>query len=143
MYGGLPGLEELSSLEGQSKYYEDYYNSPQFQRHASAARGQQLAASEATGGVQGSSTANQLARISPTLGLQALENQQNLYGQLTNIGLSGSEAQAGYTGQATQSQANALQNLGNIRAAQATAPYQNVIGAIGTGLQGYQAYKSF
>ena len=139
---GLTGLEELSSLEGQDKYYQDYYKSGQFQTQADAARGQQLAASEATGGVQGSSAANQLARISPTLGLQALERQQNLAGQLTNIGLSGAGSQAAYQGQSTAAQAGALQNLGNIGAAKAQAGYQNILGGIGVGLQGFGAYKT-
>ena len=85
---GLPGLQRLSTPEGQADYYRNYYQSPQFAAQADTARNQQLAASEATGGLQSTSTANQLARISPTLGLAALQNQQGLYGQLTNIGLS-------------------------------------------------------
>ena len=73
---GLPGLQRLSTPEGQADYYRNYYQSPQFAAQADTARNQQLAASEATGGLQSTSTANQLARISPTLGLAALQNQQ-------------------------------------------------------------------
>jgi len=140
---GLPGLTELSTPEGQEQFYKDYYQSPQFRAQADAARNQQLAAAEATGGVMDTSTANQLARISPTLGLQALESQRNIYGQLTNIGQAGAGGQASYIGQGTAAQTATLENLGRIRAAQAVAPYQTAVGAVGTGLQAYETYKSF
>ena len=83
---GLKGLTALSSPDVQADFYRNYYQSPQFAAQSGAAQNQQLAASEATGGLQSTSTQNQLARIAPTLGLQALQNQQNLYGNLANIG---------------------------------------------------------
>ena len=136
---GLSGLTGLASQEGQAKFYEDYYKSPQFAAQAGQARNQQLAASEATGGLGATSTQNQLARIAPTLGLQALGQQQNLYGQLTNIGLSGAGSQAGYAGNFA---AGASQQLGQIGAAQAGAhlargqaigDVANTVGGIGLG----------
>ena len=120
---GLPGLQRLSTPEGQADYYRNYYQSPQFAAQADTARNQQLAASEATGGLQSTSTANQLARISPTLGLAALQNQQGLYGQLTNIGLSGAGSTAGYAGQYGSGASNLLQAQGAAQAQAAAAPY--------------------
>ena len=113
---GLEGLQALSTPEGQAEYLQQYYQSPEFAAQAQAAQGQQLAAAEATGGLQSTSTQNQLARISPTLGSAALERQQNIYGNLANIGLSGAGSQAGYAGQFGQQQAAALQNIGSAQA---------------------------
>ncbi len=123
----LPGLLGLSTPEGQAQYYQDYYQSPQFAAQSSAARNQQLAAAEATGGLMGSSTANNLARISPTLGLNALQNQQNLYGQLANIGLSGAGSQAGFVGQQTLAEQQALGQIGQSQAYSALAPFNTFL----------------
>ena len=122
---GLPGLIGLSTPEGQAGFYEDYYDSPQYQAQAGQARNQQLAASEATGGLGATSTQNQLARIAPTLGLQALGQQQSLYGDLTNLGYGAAGSSAGFYGQSAQSQYGALQNIGNIQAAKSKAPLQH------------------
>ncbi len=97
--GGLAGLVGLSTPGGQAQYLEDYYAGPQFAAQSQAAQQQQLAASEATGGLQSTSTQNQLARISPTLGAQALQQQQQVYGNLAGIGLQGAGVQGGYGGQ--------------------------------------------
>ena len=128
--GGLAGLTALSTPEGQAQYLEDYYGGAQFASQSDAARNQQLAAAEATGGLMGTSTANQLARISPTLGAQALQQQQNTYGQLANIGLSGAGATAGYAGQYGAGASQALGGLGAAQAYGAAAPYQ----AFGAGI---------
>lgn len=95
---GLGGLVDLSTPEGQARYYSQYYQSPQFAAQAQAATGTQLAAAEATGGLQATSTANQLARISPTLGMEAMAQQQQLYGGLTGIGQQAVGQQAGFLG---------------------------------------------
>ena len=97
--GGLAGLTQLATPEGQAEYLQQYYAGPQFQAQSQAAQNQQLAAAEATGGLQSTSTANQLARISPTLGTQALQQQQQIYGNLAGIGLQGAGVQGGYGGQ--------------------------------------------
>ena len=121
---GLEGLLELSTPEGQAAYYEQYYQSPQFAAQSAAARNQQLAASEATGGLQATSTQNQLARIAPTLGLQALQQQQQQYGQLTNIGLSGAGATAGYAGAQVPVVTGAYGDIGQAQAQAITAQKQ-------------------
>ena len=130
--GGLAGLTALSTPQGQQEYLESYYAGPQFAQQSAQARNQQLAAAEATGGLQSTSTANQLARISPTLGAQALQNQQNLYGQLTNIGLSGAGSTAGYAGQYGAQAGQTLGQLGVAQGAAAAAPYQALSGVLGT-----------
>lgn len=136
---GLQGLQELATPEGQEQFLQQYYQSPQFAAQASAAQNTQLAASEATGGLQSTSTQNQLARISPTLGSAALEQQQNIYGNLANIGLSGAGSQAGYAGQFGQQQAAALQNIGAAQAGghlaqgQAIGGIFNTLGGLGIG----------
>ena len=114
-------------LKGKPDFYEDYYDSPQYQAQAGQARNQQLAASEATGGLGATSTQNQLARIAPTLGLQALGQQQSLYGDLTNLGYGAAGSSAGFYGQSAQSQYGALQNIGNIQAAKSKAPLQTLL----------------
>ena len=134
---GLEGLQALSTPEGQAEYLQQYYQSPEFAAQASAAQNTQLASAEATGGLQSTSTQNQLARISPTLGTAALERQQNIYGNLANIGLSGAGSQAGYAGQFGQQQAAALQNIGAAQAGghlaqgQAQSNLFNTIGGLG------------
>ena len=133
--GGLAGLAKLSTPGGQAEYLENYYQSPSFQAQSQAAQQQQLAAAEATGGLQSTSTQNQLARISPTLGQQALQQQLGAYGNLTNIGLSGAGAQASYAGQYGAGASNVIgqtaQALAPAQASAAAYPYQ----AIGGGIQ--------
>ena len=124
---GLPGLEGLlglSTQQGQADFYDQYFDSPQYAAQSAAAANQQLAASEATGGLQGSATSNQLARIAPSLGLQALQNQQGLYGNLANIGLQGAGATAGYAGQQAGITTQAYGNIGQAQADAAIANRQ-------------------
>ena len=125
---GLAGLTDLSSQQGQADFYRDYYDSPQYQAQAGQARNQQLAASEATGGLGATSTQNQLARIAPTLGLQALGQQQNLYGNLASIGQTAAGSQAGYAGTYGANVGNLYGELGGIRAGAAALPYQAAAG---------------
>lgn len=137
----LPGLLALSTPEGQADFYRQYYQGPEFSAMADTAQNVQLAASEATGGLQATSTANQLARISPTLGMQALQQQQAQLGNLANIGLSGSGSQAGFLGQSAAQQAALLGNIGaaygdmgQIRAHRALAPFQTFLTLAGMGI---------
>ena len=142
--GGLAGLAKLSSPGGQAEYLENYYQSPSFMAQAQAAQNQQLAASEATGGLQSTSTANQLARISPTLGQQALQQQLGIYGNLSNIGLSATGAQGVYgsqygqqIGQTGQQQAGLQLQQGQIAAQEKLAPWQSLDALTGIGLGAY------
>ena len=137
----LPGLLALSTPEGQADFYRQYYQGPEFAAMADTAQNVQLAASEATGGLQSTSTANQLARISPTLGMQALQQQQAQLGNLANIGLAGAGSQAGYLGQSAAQQAGILSNIGaaygdigQIQAQKALAPFQTALTLIGMAL---------
>ena len=131
---GIKGLLALSTPEGKAEYIQQYYQSPEFASQAKAAQNVQLASAEATGGLQSTSTQNQLARISPTLSSAALERQQNIYGNLANIGLGGAGSQAGYAGQFGQQHAAALQNIGQAQAGAHLARSQNygdILGTIG------------
>ncbi len=120
---GVPGLQELSTQGGQADFYRQFYQSPQFSALSGAARGQQLAASEATGDVRGSATSNQLARIAPSLGLQALQGQQQLYGNLANIGQNAAAGTATAGGQYATAAGQGLIDIGTIRGFGARAPY--------------------
>lgn len=144
--GGLEGLVQLSTPEGQTEYLNQYYQGPQFQAQSQAAQNQQLAASEATGGLQSTSTQNQLARIAPTLGNQALQQQQQIYGNLAGIGLQGAGAQGGYggqygsaLGQFGQQQTALQQGIGAAHAGSALAG-GNALSGIGQSIQSAGLY---
>ena len=131
---GLAGLTGLSSQQGQADFYRDYYDSPQYQAQAGQARNQQLAASEATGGLGATSTQNQLARIAPTLGLQALQNQQQLYGNLAQYGYGATGQLVTAGGQYGANIADLYGQQGAIRAGERTAQgniISDTIGSIG------------
>lgn len=83
-----------------------YYQSPEFAMMSGQARNQQLAASEAAGGLGSTSTGNALAAIAPQLGQQYLAGryaeQGDLFNRLmggVNIGLSGAGMQQQAAGQ--------------------------------------------
>ncbi|QXO64381.1 DNA transfer protein [Morganella morganii] len=95
-------MANLSTLEGQNKALQGYYNSDQYKGMADQARYQALNAAEATGGLGSTATINQLAAIAPTLGQSWLGDQMNSAQNLANIGLG-----------ALQGQANAGQNYAN------------------------------
>ncbi|EMP7134731.1 DNA transfer protein [Serratia marcescens] len=115
-------LQGLSSLQGQQSALNDYYNSGQFKDLSNQARYQQLAASEATGGLGSSATSNGLASIAPMLGQNWLTGQMNNYQNLANIGLGALQGQAN----AGQSYANntgqLLQQQAGLAAANANRP---------------------
>lgn len=139
---GLAGLLDLISPEGQQQFLDDYYQSGQFLTQSDAARNQQLASAEATGGLHSTSTQNQLARIAPDLGMNALQDQMNQYGNLTNIGLSGAGAQAGYAQNYGDQYAQNQMNLGNVNAASHMAN-TGIIGNIVGGVMGTRPVQDF
>lgn len=139
---GLEGITRLSTEAGQQQFLEDYYDTQQFQAQAEQLRRQQLAQAEAAGGLGATVTQNQLAQIAPQLGFQALQQQQQQYGQLTNLGLSAAGAQAGFHGQAAQGSYQALQNIGTAQAGAATAGFQGAAQGVGTGIQIGQLLKA-
>ena len=134
---GLGGLSALSSPEGQASFYRDYYQSPQYQQQASAAQNAQLASAEATGGLGATSTQNQLARIAPTLGLQALQQQQQQYGNLAQLGYGATGQLVHAGGQYGANIADLYGQQGAIRAGERTATggfLSDAVGAIGGGI---------
>lgn len=141
---GLQGLIDLSTPEGQAQYFQQYYQSPQFTAQANAAQNAQLASAEAAGGLQSTSTQNQLARIAPTLGTNALQQQQAQLGGLVNTGLSAAGGISNVIGQGAQQQASILGNIGgihgqigDIQANKALAPFQTLTGLGGIALGGF------
>lgn len=127
-------LQGLSSLQGQQSALNDYYNSGQFKDLSNQARYQQLAASEATGGLGSSATSNGLSSIAPMLGQNWLSGQMNNYQNLANIGLGALQGQAN----AGQSYAN---NTGQLlqQQAGAAAANANQPSKLGGALQGAAA----
>lgn len=122
---GAPALQQLQSLvspEGQAQALSDYYKSDQYKQLADQARYQQLSAAEATGGLGGSATANQLASIAPMLGQNYLSNQLQNYGNLTNIGMSAATGQASAGQNFANNTGQLLQGLGSINGAAANRP---------------------
>ena len=143
---GLEGLLGLMTQGGRNDFQSDYFNSAEFQTLNNQALSNQLAASEATGGLGSTSTNNQLGRIAPNLGLNALQNQIGQYGNLANMGLSGAGAQGGYIGSAMPQIAGSIGDYGAARAgrhqadAQMWANFGNMsmgaLGAMGGGGMG-------
>ena len=102
----LPMLGEAMQPIDRQAELGDYYQSPEYTMMNQQARNQQLAASEATGGLGSTSTGNALGAIAPQLGqnyLSMREGQQaDLYNRLlggVNIGLSGAGMQQNAAGQ--------------------------------------------
>ena len=102
----LPMLGEAMQPIDRQAELGDYYQSPEYTMMNQQARNQQLAASEATGGLGSTSTGNALGAIAPQLGQNYLamrEGQQaDLYNRLlggVNIGLSGAGMQQNAAGQ--------------------------------------------
>ena len=141
---GLTGLVGLTTPTGQAQFLEQYYQSPQFQTLQTQSQRDLLAAQAAQGQIGGSTTANQLQRIAPTLGLQALEQQTAQYGQLAGIGQAAAAGTVQAAGQYGTTSAGLLQNLGTYQGQQAAAipsafgtAFGQVGGfALGSGLQG-------
>lgn len=102
----LPMLGQAMQPIDRQAELSAYYQSPEFSMMSNQARNQQLAASEATGGLGSTSTGNALASIAPQLGQNYLamrEGQQaDLFNRLlggVNIGLSGAGMQQQASGQ--------------------------------------------
>lgn len=142
--GLLPQLEGALTPIDRSAELEAYYQGPEFQQMSQAARGQQLAASEATGGLGSTATGNALSSIAPQLGqnyLATREAQQaDLFNRLmagTNLGL-GAATGTGAAGQQYASQAaNLLGQQGAAQAGAAMAPFQTLLGLGQLGVSAY------
>ncbi len=132
---GVQGLQSLQDIAGKpldrQGMISAYYDSPEFALQSREARGQQLAASEATGGLGSTSTGNALASIAPELGQSYLSQRQaeqgDIYNQLmgmTNIALSGMGAQNAASGQMASQGANTMMYQGQIAAGKKALPWQ-------------------
>lgn len=110
---GLGGL--MQPLDRQQELAQ-FYSGPEFALQSRQARGQQLAASEATGGLGSTSTGNALASIAPQLGMNYLgqreAQQADMFNRLfagAGMGLNAA-AQQGQAGQNYASQASQAYN---------------------------------
>lgn len=129
---GLAGLMQPLDRQGE---LASYYNSPEFAIQSRQARGQQLAAAEATGGLGSTSTGNALASIAPQLGMSYLgqreAQQADLFNRLfagAGMGLNAA-TQQGQAGQNYVSQAsNAFGQSGAAQAGKATAGFNTLMG---------------
>ncbi len=133
---------EASRLERQQSALNSYYNSGQFKDLSDQARYQQLAGSEATGGLGSTATANGLASIAPTLGQEWLSGQMQNYGNLMNVGMNAATGQATAGQNYANNTGSLLQGLGAIQAGQAMQPsrFGRALGGATAGAQAGMAF---
>ncbi|MGL4754819.1 MAG: hypothetical protein ACRCXB_20810 [Aeromonadaceae bacterium] len=135
----LQGLQGVMQPLNRQEELATYYSSPEFALQSRQARGQQLAASEATGGLGSTSTGNALASIAPTLGMSYLgqreAQQADLFNRLmagAGMGLNAASMQ-GTAGQNYVSQAsNAFNQAGAAQAGGAMSGFNTLMGLGGT-----------
>jgi len=135
----LQGLGGLMQPLNRQQELAQFYQSPEFAMQSQQARGQQLAAAEATGGLGSTSTGNALASIAPQLGLSYLGQREAQQADLFNRLMSGAGMglnAASMTGQAGQnyvSQAsNAFNQAGAAQAGGAISGFNTLMGLGGT-----------
>lgn len=135
----LQGLGGLMQPLNRQQELAQFYQSPEFALQSRQARGQQLAASEATGGLGSTSTGNALASIAPTLGMSYLGQREAQQADLFNRLMAGAGMglnAASMTGQAGQnyvSQAsNAFNQAGAAQAGGAISGFNTLMGLGGT-----------
>ena len=135
----LQGLQGVMQPLNRQEELATYYSSPEFALQSQQARGQQLAAAEATGGLGSTSTGNALASIAPTLGMSYLgqreAQQADLFNRLmagAGMGLNAASMQ-GTAGQNYVSQAsNAFNQAGAAQAGGAISGFNTLMGLGGT-----------
>lgn len=131
----LQGLGGLMQPLNRQDELAQYYSSPEFAMQSRQARGQQLAASEATGDLGSTSTGNALASIAPQLGMghlgQREDQQTDMFNRLfagAGMGLNAA-VQQGQAGQNYVSQASQAYNqAGAAQAGKATAGFNTLMG---------------
>lgn len=135
----LPGLQGLMQPLNRQEELATYYSSPEFALQSRQARGQQLAAAEATGGLGSTSTGNALASIAPTLGMSYLGQREAQQADLFNRLMAGAgmglnaAAMTGQAGQNYVSQAsNAFNQAGAAQAGGAISGFNTLMGLGGT-----------
>ena len=135
----LQGLQGVMQPLNRQHELAQFYQSPEFALLSRQARGQQLAAAEATGGLGSTSTGNALASIAPQLGLSYLgqreAQQADLFNRLmagAGMGLNAASMQ-GTAGQNYVSQAsNAFNQAGAAQAGGAISGFNTLMGLGGT-----------
>ena len=135
----LQGLQGVMQPLNRQQELAQFYQSPEFALQSRQARGQQLAAAEATGGLGSTSTGNALASIAPTLGMSYLgqreAQQADLFNRLmagAGMGLNAASMQ-GTAGQNYVSQAsNAFNQAGAAQAGGAISGFNTLMGLGGT-----------
>ena len=135
----LQGLGGLMQPLNRQQELAQFYQSPEFALQSRQARGQQLAAAEATGGLGSTSTGNALASIAPQLGLSYLGQREAQQADLFNRLMAGAgmglnaAAQQGQAGQNYVSQAsNAFNQAGAAQAGGAISGFNTLMGLGGT-----------
>ena len=135
----LQGLQGVMQPLNRQEELATYYSSPEFALQSRQARGQQLAAAEATGGLGSTSTGTALASIAPTLGMSYLgqreAQQADLFNRLmagASMGLNAASMQ-GTAGQNYVSQSsNAFNQAAAAQAGGATSGFNTLMGLGGT-----------
>lgn len=143
----LPALEGMMQPLNRQDELATYYASPEFDVMSRQARGQQLAASEATGGLGSSSTSNALASIAPQLGMSYLGRREAQQADLFNRLMAGAgmglnaAAMTGQAGQQYASQAANAYNQAGAAKAGGQLAMGNLIGNIAGAVGGYYGGK--
>ncbi len=122
--GGLSDLSYLSSGEGRNQFLKEYFQGDEYHTLANQSSRDTLAGASASGGLNSSITGNQLGRIAPTLGLNALSAQQQRAAQLAGIGQNAAVSQGGFSGQYGALTSGIRNGLGQIQGYGAAAPYR-------------------
>lgn len=131
----LQGLGGLMQPLNRQQELAQFYSGPEFAMQSQQARGQQLAASEATGGLGSTSTGNALASIAPQLGMNYLGQREAQQADMFNRLMAGAgmglnaAAQQGQAGQNYVSQAsNAFNQAGAAQAGGSMSGFNTLMG---------------
>jgi len=130
--------ETMQPIDRQAEL-SAYYNSPEYAMQAGQARNQQLAASEAMGGLGSTATGNTLAAIAPQLGQNFLQQQyaqqMDQYNKLmggVNLGQASAAGQANAAGALGTNVSNIMGGIGAAQAGGQLAQAQGMQQAIGS-----------
>lgn len=135
-YGGLAGLQGLTTPQGRADSLNQYYAGPEYQAQQQQATSNALRGASAQGGLRGGSTYSALENIAPQLGQNYLANQQNQFTGLANMGMGAASQGAGGYQQLGNSAMNMYNQMGTNTANQQIAAANSQNQAIGQGIQG-------
>lgn len=94
----------------------DYYNSDEFAMMEDQAQQSVLRSAAATGNLRGGAGVQAVGNIAPQLGMNFLNNQQNQFTGLANMGMGAASQGANSAMNLGSSMANAYNNIGNAQA---------------------------